>query len=773
MQTPDNLPFYQVGGSLDANSPTYVKRQADYQLYESLQRREYCYVLNSRQMGKSSLRVRTMARLEEEGVRCAAIDLTIIGTNVAEDSWYKGIFIELVKQFELGGSFNRRQWWDEHASISPIQKLDIFFEEILLANTQENLVIFIDEIDSVLRLKFLTGDFFAFIRACFNKRTDNSHYNRLAFCLLGVANPTDLIRNKYRTPFNIGQRIELTGFSDKEAQPLAQGLKELASNTSAVIRRILAWTGGQPFLTQKICNLIVSDGKSIPHSQESAFIDKLVRDSILNNWENQDNPQHLKTIRQRLLDNESDSRKLLEIYQKILQKQGIYSDNNPETIKLRLSGLVVCRNNKIEVYNPIYKQVFNENWVRQELAKLSPYAEQLNLWLDSGKDESLLLPGQDLQGALDWSKAQNLSNVDYQFLYASQALANRREIEAERQKSNQRAQKLLGSKFDNNAVEIVDHILFWTAGQRELTGIVSKLIVDSEDKIPEGEEEKWVEELVDESVVKNWKKGEAAAHLKEVRNRFCARNDQEVLEMLQNYHQILQGKVSADYSPEQQQLLETGLVVVNSREILEVPNLIYLAVFDLKWIEQEINNLNQNKNSSGVLTKGMSVGVLITLFITLFFSLQNNPNQNQEISQDSNPPSSQIDTSSSSENQTDKPKSNFSSICSIRDENLTLEENIELLKETKIKSSRQCQTQLRELNALRIAPMEAKNGRNSNAFEKLCSIREDSNNLQYAENQLRQWYNSEEYWKNQIKTYFDTSNTPCPAAQQLRTENNL
>jgi hypothetical protein len=87
-------------------------------------------------MGKSSLRVQAMHHLQAQGMDCASIDITSLGSDLDQTQWYNGIMTQLFLGFSLAGKINLKTWLRDRENISPVQKLSQFIEEIILVHTK-------------------------------------------------------------------------------------------------------------------------------------------------------------------------------------------------------------------------------------------------------------------------------------------------------------------------------------------------------------------------------------------------------------------------------------------------------------------------------------------------------------------------------------------------------------------------------------------------------------------------------------------------------------
>jgi WD40 repeat protein len=356
--------FYVVGGSLKGDSPSYVTRHADTELFENLILGKFCYVLSPRQMGKSSLMIRTAVKLKSEGVSVAVLDLTAVGQNISVEQWYAGMLVQIGQQFDMEEELV--DYWTANAHLGPLQRWTNALTDIIIPLTKRNVVIFIDEIDTVKSLKFNTDDFFAGIRGIYNNRARNQALENLTFCLLGVATPSDLMSDTRITPFNIGHRVELKDFREDEARQLAHGLKRSDQLNHRLLKRVLYWTNGHPYLTQKLCQTISRD-ISISSPKD---IDRKCHELFLSSSASR-NDDNLLFVRDRILRTDSDVSSLLDLYSRVLSHSHIspvkFDETNPMISLLHLSGITREEDGDLKVRNRIYAEAFDRNWIRTNL----------------------------------------------------------------------------------------------------------------------------------------------------------------------------------------------------------------------------------------------------------------------------------------------------------------------------------------------------------------------------------------------------------------------
>lgn len=230
-------------------SSLYVERAADRQLYQTIKEMgRPPYVLVARQMGKTNLLIHAKRYLEKDGDIFIYIDLSnryndLIGyyrhiVDTILDSCENHICAEEVSKIRLKGLEDHREYEDSL--------------RVVLRSISGKLVVILDEIDAMGSTGF-SDRFFSQVRSTyFSPRVNYPEMNRLTYVLSGVAEPSDLIRDKSVSPFNIGEKIYLDDFTRVEfADFLSKAGLHLSGDT---FESVYLWCGGSPRITWDVCS---------------------------------------------------------------------------------------------------------------------------------------------------------------------------------------------------------------------------------------------------------------------------------------------------------------------------------------------------------------------------------------------------------------------------------------------------------------------------------------------------------------------------------------
>jgi hypothetical protein len=365
--------FYQVGGTLRADAPSYVERPADKQLLQLCCEGRFTYVLAPGQSGKTSLVVRTRQRLKEQGVSSVYIDLNTVGSeDVTAEQWYLSLVVEIRDQLDLDVDFEA--WWETKIGLSVVKRFSDFLRSEVIGRVDNRVVIFVDEIDLTLRLRFAADEFFASLRALYNARAMYPNLGRLSFVFLGATVSSDFTSGIQRTVLDVSEQLELNDFvlDSENAKVLMQGLKPrsflkrafywIAGNPRPILERVFYWTAGHPRLTQELCKELKERAGSSPHNVDSVA-DNLVLES------EGASDSTFEAIRGHAL---GDPRALswLPLYSQILRGSAPEAETtSDEQKRLWLVGLIKKSppGRRLEVRNRLIGRVFGADWADRTL----------------------------------------------------------------------------------------------------------------------------------------------------------------------------------------------------------------------------------------------------------------------------------------------------------------------------------------------------------------------------------------------------------------------
>ncbi len=361
-----NSKYYVVGGPVQPNRDCYVLRESDMTLYARLSDGEYCHVLAPPNTGKTSLMAHTANQLRADGVLVATVDLgNISSRDMTNDvgRWYYSVAYRICRELRIRSDM--QTWWQERSGLTNMHRLREFFLDVVLATTEERIVIFIDRIEAALGQSFARSLLTA-IRACHDARATDPDYHRLTFAMLGSASVGQLVPGGHDSPFDTSVDVELGDFTLSEVRQLAPGLACDPQTARTVSERVWYWTNGQPYLTQKTFRALARQTSDL---LTESTVDDVVGQLFVSRDGPQDEP-HLSAIGKQLLRESAGKNARLALYRKVRKgrRVSVLPNDNIQRDLLR-SGVVVREDgNRFSLRNRVYEAAFTPHWVNHNLS---------------------------------------------------------------------------------------------------------------------------------------------------------------------------------------------------------------------------------------------------------------------------------------------------------------------------------------------------------------------------------------------------------------------
>ncbi|HBE35867.1 MAG TPA: molecular chaperone Tir [Cyanobacteria bacterium UBA11368] len=333
-------------GQVRLASAFYVERVPyEAQCYrEILQPGALIRIQATRQIGKTSLMARILYHVkEEQGYRTVPLSFqhadTAVFTNLTQ--LLRWFCAKISRKLRLSHQVDD-YWSDTYGSKD---NCTAYFEDCLLSNSEQPLVLGLDEVDRVFQYPKIADDFFGLLRAWYEEAgygdKDSNLWEKLR---LVVVHSTEVYvpMNVNQSPFNVGLPIELPEFSLEQVLGLTE--RHRLNWNSNQIEQLMALVGGHPYLVR--LGLY-----HIAHKQIT--LEKLLQTSVTEAGLYDDHlRRHLWTLKQ--------YPDLADAFAKVVRANAPVELESLQAFKLHSMGLVKFEGNQVIPSFDLYRIYFRD-----------------------------------------------------------------------------------------------------------------------------------------------------------------------------------------------------------------------------------------------------------------------------------------------------------------------------------------------------------------------------------------------------------------------------
>jgi serine/threonine protein kinase len=328
-------------GQVDLASGFYIEREPiESRCTETiLQPGALIRIKAPRQMGKTSLMARTLYRAAETGYRTVPLSLQLADAKVFTDLDKILRWLCASVGRRLGLTNKVKDYWDD--IFGSKYNCTAYFEEYLLPEIQQPLVLGLDEVDRVFEYPEVASDFFGLLRAWHEEAKNRDIWKNLR---LVVVHATEVYipLNTNQSPFNVGLPIELPEFNAEQVAELAR--RHGLTWSDAQIQDLMTMIGGHPYLVRLALYHVARQDLNLTELLATAATETgLFRDHLRGQW------WHLQHYPE-----------LATAFKQVITSQGPLRLDTMDLFKLHSLGLIRLEGNEAKLRCQLYRQYFAE-----------------------------------------------------------------------------------------------------------------------------------------------------------------------------------------------------------------------------------------------------------------------------------------------------------------------------------------------------------------------------------------------------------------------------